>query len=268
MKDFLVGSACLAGALLCALASADARADSRISTENYNASRVYRVFAQEGRATLIQLEEDETLAVSPASVLGIGDAAAWNLGVRGNNVVLKPTAKAPDTNIVLVTNKRTYAFDLKTVSRGDEPTYVMRFFYPDTEAARQSAQAQRAQLTAAAKAEPVEINTDYLWRGDNPLLKPTAAWDDGRFTRLVYDHAGELPVFFKVLPDGSEALLNTNIDPAAKNTVVLHEVIRTVRARLGNEVIEVINHSYKLPKFNTNGAGDPGTVRVEKGAKS
>lgn len=262
MKTALLASAFVAAALTgpCAVA------DSRISTETYNANRVYNLFSQVGRATLIQFEEDETLTVSPASVLGIGDAAAWNLGVRGNNIVLKPTVKTPRTNIVVVTSKRTYAFDLRSIGKDDEPTYVMRFRYPDTEAAKQLAEAKRAQLTASAKAQAVEINTNYVWRGDNPLLKPTAAWDDGRFTRLVYDHAGELPVFFKVLPDGTEALLNTNIDPAAKNTVVLHEVARTVRARLANDVIEVINRSYQTPKFNTAGAGDPGSVRIDKGA--
>ena len=256
----------LASALVAQGALADAQMDARISTQTYYPGRVYNVFAQVGRAALIQFEEDETLSVSPASVLGIGDAAAWSLGVRGNNVVLKPVAKAPNTNIVLVTNKRTYAFDLKSVQRNEEPTYVMRFRYPDTEAAKALAEAKSAQLTAAAKAEPVQINTDYTWKGENALLKPTAAWDDGRFTRLEYDHAGELPIFFKVLPDGSESLLNTNIDPAARNTVVVQEVIRTVRVRLANEVIEVVNRGYRMPKFNTAASGAPGAVRVEKGA--
>ncbi len=40
---------------------------------------------------------------------------------------------------------------------------------------------------------------------------------------------------------------------STKQTVVLHEVIRTVRARLGNQVIEIINRAYKLPKFNETG---------------
>ncbi|WP_369211049.1 hypothetical protein [Xylella fastidiosa] len=67
-----------------------------------------------------------------------------------------------------------------------------------------------------------------------------------------------------MLPDGTEALLNSNIDPEHKQTVVLHEVIRTVRARLGDQVIEIINRAYKLPKFNETGTSVPGAVRADR----
>ncbi|AIC11737.1 TrbG/VirB9 family P-type conjugative transfer protein [Xylella fastidiosa] len=238
--------------------------DPRIRTEIYNKSSVYNVHTQIGRASLIQLEDGESLEISPSSLLGIGDAEAWNLGVRGNNIVLKPTQKMPQTNVIVVTNKRTYSFELLATAKDSIPTYILRFLYPDTEASKAAAEAKRVQITAAARAEKTVINTDYFWRGDNELLKPTAAYDDGRFTRLVYDHSGELPVFFKVLPDGTEALLNSNIDPEHKQTVVLHEVIRTVRARLGNQVIEIINRAYKLPKFNETGTSVPGAMRTDR----
>lgn len=257
MKHLLMMAVCLVGT--------PTMADSRISTKPYDSNHVYDVFTQVGRATLIQLEADETVSMSPNSLLGMGDALAWQLGVRGNNISLKPKEKRQDTNLVVVTNKRTYSFDLRNVPKNAPPTYILRFFYADTEAAKQLAEAKRVDLVAVAKATKVELNTEYFWRGDNVLLRPTAAWDDGRFTRLVYDHAGELPVFFKVMPDGSEALINSNIDPVEKNTVVLQEVVRKARARLGDEVIEIVNLSYKVPKFNTTGAGMPGEVRVEKG---
>ncbi|HHW4679567.1 MAG TPA: TrbG/VirB9 family P-type conjugative transfer protein [Xylella sp.] len=251
--------------LLISVASVAHANDPRIRTEIYDKSSVYNVHTQIGRASLIQLEDDESLVISPSSVLGIGDAEAWNLGVRGNNIVLKPTQKMPQTNVIVVTNKRTYSFELLATPKDAAPTYILRFRYPDTEAAKAAAEAKRGQITAAARAEKTVINTDYVWRGDNALLKPTAAYDDGRFTRLVYDHSGELPVFFKVLPDGTEALLNSNIDPDHQQTVVLHEVIRLVRARLGDQVIEIINKAYTLPAFNDTGTSIPGAVRVDKG---
>lgn len=257
-------------ALLLACASSFAYAnDPRIRTEIYDKSVVYNVHTKIGRASLIQFEEDESLMISPSSVLGIGDADAWNLGVRGNNIVLKPAQEMPQTNIVVVTNKRTYSFELQATAKDAMPTYILRFRYLDTEAAMAAAEAaaaaKRAQITAAARSEKTVINTDYVWRGDNELLKPTAAYDDGRFTRLVYDHSGELPVFFKVLPDGTEALLNSNVAPDDKRIVVLHEVIRTVRARMGDQVIEIINRAYALPKFNETGTSVPGAVRVDIG---
>lgn len=258
--------------LLCALlaaASCGAFADTRIRTDVYDKTRVYNIHTVIGRASLIQFEDDESLVISPSSVLGIGDAEAWNLGVRGNNIVLKPTQRMPQTNIIVVTNKRTYAFELIAAPKVDSATYIQRFRYLDTEeakaAAEAAAEAKRARITAAAKSEKVEINTDYVWRGVAEKLTPTAAYDDGRFTRLVYDHAGELPLFFKVMPDGSEALLNYNVDPDDRKTVVLHEVIRTVMVRLGEQVIEITNRGYKLPALNTTGSSEHGVVRTERG---
>ena len=108
------------------------------------------------------------------------------------------------------------------------------------------------------------VNTEYFWRGNNAILKPQAAYDDGVFTRLTYDRATELPVFYKVLPDGKEALLNYNIDSSDRKTIVLHEVVRTARARLGDDVIEIINKAYVAPKLKNSGTSAHGTVRVEK----
>jgi len=241
-----------------------AQADPRVRTEVYDARKVYTVYTGIGIASLIQFEGDESLVLSPSSVLGIGDADAWNLGVRGNNIVLKPATRMPKTNVVVVTNKRTYSFDLLPADKESPPTYVIRFSYPDTLAAVNEAEQGRLRLTMDARALRRVINTNYTWKGhvSESALVPTAAWDDGRFTRLTYDHAGELPVFFKVLPDGSEALLNYNVDQREKGTIILHEVIRMARVRLNEQVIEIYNRRYKVPEINKTGAGAYGAVRV------
>lgn len=262
---------CLASGLANALG-----ADPRVITETYDRSRVYDLRYQVGRAILIQFEPGEGLEYSKSTLAAIGDKSAWELGERGNNVALKPKAKLPNTNFILVTNKRTYFFELLETKKDEQPTYGISFVYPDTlaaQAAAQSAQAseeraaeaRRAQITAGAKALQVVINTEYVWRGASELLKPTAAWDDGILTRLMYDKATELPVFYKVLPDGSEAIVNSNIDPEDRRIVILHEVTRTVRARLGNEVIEIVNKGFSVPNVNISGTDEHGAVRVEKG---
>jgi type IV secretion system protein VirB9 len=254
-------------------AAEDVKADKRIVTERYDAGRVYDIYTAIGRVTIIQFEEDENLTVSNSSLLAMGDVEAWELGVRGRNITFKPKKKLPDTNLTIVTNKRTYLFDLKNITRGKE-TYAMRFFYPDTEAKLLALEAERvalaareAQITAEAKAVKVALNTAYFWRGDNEQLKPTAAYDDGRFIHLIYDHAGALPVFYKVMPDGSEALINYHIDPDNKAIVVLHDIVKTIRARLNREVIEIVNNGYQVPKLNKFGTSQSGTVRIEKGVQ-
>lgn len=262
MKNFIL-------MLLCFSSVQAFAGDTRIQREVYDSERVYVINTKVGRTTLVQLEDDEALTISKSSVLGMGDASAWDLSVRGNNIVFKQAQVNPDTNMIIVTNKRTYSFDLKTAKKDTEPTYILKFTYPDTEALKAAKEADKALLIAklaeAAKNDVRVLNTEYVWRGDNELLKPTAAWDDGRFTRLMYDHAGVLPVFFKVMPDGSEARINSNIDTEDGRVVILQDVTQTIRARLNDEVIEIINKGYVLPKFNKNGVGQAGAVRIENG---
>ncbi|MDG5824379.1 TrbG/VirB9 family P-type conjugative transfer protein (plasmid) [Xylella fastidiosa subsp. pauca] len=188
--------------------------DPRIRTEIYDKSSVYNLHTQIGRASLIQLEADES-EISPLHCWVLVTPRLGTLG-RGNNIVLKPTQKMPQTNVIVVTNKRTYSFELLATAKDSMPVYsaipVSRY-----RSLESSCRSKTSTDNCRSPRRKMIINTDYFWRGDNELLKPTAAYDDGRFTRLVYDHSGELPVFFKVLPDGTEALLNSNIDPAQTN---------------------------------------------------
>lgn len=261
--------------LILSVFASTAFADPHIVNEVYDKNRVYDIYSRGGKVTLLQLESDEVLTTS-GSALGVGDAKGWDLGVRGNNIILKPAGEKPNTNIVIATNKRTYAFELKTASKDHPTTYIIRFRFPDTEDKKTLADMKialmenqetlkRERLTQSAKLTKPILNTEYSWIGDNALLKPTTAWDDGRFTHLTYDNAAEMPNFYKVMPDGSEALLNTNIDPKQGNTVVLQELIRRVRARLGKDVIEIVNDNYQVPAFNKTGSSEIGAVRIGKG---
>jgi hypothetical protein len=126
--------------------------DSRIKSETYDRTRVYDIYFKSGRAALIQLESDEILTDKTKATIGMGDKEAWNLGARGNNIVLKPAGKQPETNLVIATNKRIYAFDLKNASDLGQVTYILKFSYPDTATAKTGSDQQVAQVTAVAKA--------------------------------------------------------------------------------------------------------------------
>jgi len=241
--------------------------DARVVTEAYDANKIYNVWARVGEATLIQFENGEALT-STSSVLGMGRPDDWDVGVRGSSIMIRPWVLKNATNLIVVTNKRTYAFELMTATKEISPTFVMRFTYPEEERKRKAAEAaaiaERVKISAASKAEKISINTDYSWRGEAKDLVPTGAYDDGRFTRLIYDNGADLPSFYDVKADGSEALMNTNIDQHDRRVVMLDSVIKKIRARYNNEVIEIINNSYKPTKFNKYGTGVHGAVRIEK----
>lgn len=239
--------------------------DNRIRYETYSKDAVYTVQTAIGKATLIQFEDDENVTGGDSSIIGVGDAQAWNLGVKGNNIALKPAAEKPNTNIIVVTNKRTYAFEL-TLSKN--PVYVVRFRYPDTQAKFDALNAKeqeekRAILAKTNAQNNKPLNLNYLWRGDFGI-KPVVAWDNGRFTFLKFPTATATPNIYKVLQDGTESIINTHIDDKQKDTVVIEEVGQLYRLRLGNSVLELKNGDYNPANFNENGTADNKSVRVLK----
>ena len=241
--------------------------DSRIQTATYRSDDVFPVLTKVGEATLIELETDERLSGDNA-LAGMGDTAAWNLAVKGRNIIFKPTAPQPDTNLLVATNKRTYAFRLKTASGKQKPTHILRFRYPDTEAAnaaRIAALQDKVRLAMAGvpQRQPESgANLNYWARGDKTLA-PTAAWDNGRFTYFQFDNARALPAVYRVEADGSETLLNIRNDG---DTVIVHDTAQNFVFRLGKSVLGVENRSYdSTGRFNRTGTDSSEAVRISIG---
>lgn len=270
MKKLLI-SFCLANSLTLAMTTTHAEQrpmhtkDSRMQVFNYTTEDVFLVKTKMGHSSLIQFENGEI--IHDDGGLGIGEARDWSIAVKGNNVFFKPLqAYIPPTNMIVVTNKRTYAFGLETTNSNDM-TYVARFNYPDdkVESSAKSVKPMPKEFKRVKQGDTsylidAKINTAYVKRGSAELM-PTAMWDDGLFTYLQYNNAKELPSVYKVMPDGSESLVNTHIN---NDTVVIHEVNRLYRLRLGQSVAELRNRNLKDSGFNQTGTSTPDTVRTEQ----
>lgn len=128
---------CLFSLILPALATAQslpqsAGLDNRIQLFNYSPNDVYVINTKAGYASLIQLEDGEF--IHDDGGLGMGLADSWNIAVKGNNIFFKPVSPMPDTNLLLVTNKRTYAFVLTT---SHDPNVVSYSYHQVQENQRQ-----------------------------------------------------------------------------------------------------------------------------------
>lgn len=229
--------------------------DSRIQTVTYSKHNVIKVTAQVGKAVLIQFEDDERLEGDSAT-LGMGDAEGWNLAVKGNNILFKPLVYQSDTNLIVQTNKRTYIFQLSIDNETKNPTYALRFYYPDTEKAKLAAEKVKNQKALDVlnnqhnRFEVVITNDDYWGYGDK-YIKPTALYDDGKFTYFEFANGKNLPTIYKVLPDGTEALVNKHVKG---HTVIVHEVGDEFVLRLGMSVLGIKNQGFNADgQFNTTG---------------
>lgn len=215
--------------------------DSRIQTVFYNPDDVTRIKVKEGVSTLIQLDKDEFIT-EPVAGMGLGDPLAWNVSVRGNSIFLRPIAEQPDTNVTLVSNKRTYAFSLESVSKGVPAAWIVRFVYPVPPKNVFNSKPPLPCMTTG------HMNWNYQKKGDSTIA-PVGAWDDGRFTCLRFPSSTDLPMVYRILPDGKEGLVNTHME---NDVMVIHEVANEYRVRLGNLVLGIKSDSIKPASYSTN----------------
>ena len=224
----------------------------------------------------MQLDKSED---AEKGVVAMGDAQAWNMAVKGNNLIFKPTATSPATNLTVITDKRTYVFDLSLAGciKGkkrrcvdiQQPTYLLRFHYPTEEekARRKRAAQQERALNMMVKfglsKETAKLNYLYYGKGDKAIA-PSAIWDDGRFTYIQYADNRDLPAVYKINPDGSEMLVNSHME---EDVIVVHETAPKLIIRLGESVLGVENKGYKTGSYNRLKTNQPDAVRINKGVE-
>src|SRR5476651_593044 len=90
-----------------AMAAKTTEDDARIKTLVYNDSEVFRIQMQSGFQTDIELNADESI-----DTLSIGDSIGWQVTPALHRIFIKPLQKTGITNLSVITNRRTYQFEL------------------------------------------------------------------------------------------------------------------------------------------------------------
>jgi len=103
--------------------------DSRIKTYSYSQNDIYLLVLHYGFQSHIEFAKNESI-----ETITLGDSYAWKITPIGNRLFIKPMERNIRTNMTIITNKRTYQFDIvaKELESGDEKdlVYVIRFQYP------------------------------------------------------------------------------------------------------------------------------------------
>ncbi len=211
--------------------------DARIRVLVYVPDEVYRLKGYVGYQIDLEFESGEAFVG-----LGTGDLDSMTFAAQDNHLFLKPRAGGADTNLTVLTTRRTYHFDYSTSERRPDPTfgdvvYVLRFVYPPQRSDRTAAAVEHELTTAPGTRLH---NVSYAYRG-SPQLKPVSAWDDGVQTRLRFDSHEELPAVFLRNDDGSESLLNFTVDAGE---IVVHRVARQLTVRRGSLQGCILNQRY------------------------
>ena len=215
--------------------------DSRIRTVFYSPDDVYRLYGFVGYHLDLEFASDEVFVG-----LSAGDPEAVTYSAHENVLTLRPKAASSQMNLAVSTTKHRYYFTYSIAARSpsrfsDEVMYAVRFMYPASPAAQTSLTPEERlarDLALAQRNRP--RNTDY-WFCGNEAVKPIAASDDGVHTRLTFAAKAELPAVFVRSDDGSESLLNFNMDAG---DVVIHRIAARFIVRRGHLTGCIVNKGF------------------------
>ena len=253
MRKKAIISAVLACVSSCALAldtPSVSDLDRRLYKTTYKANQVYPIHGVNGIVSTIIFGEDETVTAHSS-----GFSTAWEFASRGNKFFLKPRAKEGTTNLVIVTTKRIYHFDLKLGWNRKTATYQLIFDYPEDRLAKAQDEARQAEVekllkqsevsrTPAQEAKKAERNTNYTMNfgaaASSKDIAPIQAFDNGRFTYLLFKRQTDFPAAYRVV-EGEETLLNSHVEG---RWLVIHGVYETLHLRAGRAVVGIYNESF------------------------
>lgn len=215
--------------------------DARIRFATYDPYDVVTIYTRYGMETHIVLDANEKVV----DMTG-GDTEAWGVATKRdrNGFFIKPSADLPDSNIHVVTSKRTYTFDLKLARKGKGQIGFMTVFfrYPEAQRATNAAASEAEQVRGLLDAPSLGGNRRYTVQGSSDLA-PIEAWDDGRSTFFRFRARSSIPAIYTARGDDQSVEQIEN--PTVKDDVVqLPGVRRKFVLRIGKQVACVFNEGY------------------------
>ncbi len=227
--------------------------DRKLRSYNYQPNTVYEYTGFLKIASRIDLDPNENILS-----ITMGDQTGWQINPVGNKIFLKPIEVDANTNMTIITDKRTYYFEMysKEAEGLDDPdiSFASSFNYPD---AGENGMANPDFMDFSSEIEVKDyvpdvnenaagVNMSYTMSGDKQI-SPIQVFDDGEFTYFKFkDVNADYPAIFQVLPDGNEALINFRV--SRNGYVVVEMVTSQFTLRFGNQMACVFNEKSPLQR--------------------
>lgn len=167
---------------------------------------LYLIQSSPERITDITLERGETLlSVSAGDTTRwiVGDARSGLSPAAQAHVLVKPNAAELATNLVIMTDRRVYHIELKSIAGAAMAAVSWR--YPADMVL--TSQPPPASLPIEKPFSPEAVNVHYRIDGDRPEWRPLAAFDNGHQVFIEMPAAVgrlEAPPLFVIGDDGAE----------------------------------------------------------------
>ncbi|WP_091737809.1 TrbG/VirB9 family P-type conjugative transfer protein [Phenylobacterium immobile] len=229
----------------CGMAATGSQAaDPRISTRFYNPDEVVVVHGRAGVQATIAFADQEMI-----ENVAIGDSTSWQVtpNKRANLLFVKPLGASARTNMTVVTDRRTYLFDL-TASPMAAPLYVLRFTYPaEPPGANKVAGGLTPAEVLAATAIPKDVppgqaaSLNFAWRttGARKIL-PSRVYNDNDATYLSWPVGSAIPAILTRNAKGEEGAVNYAV---RGDVLILDSVPDLIILRAGRELATLENQA-------------------------
>ncbi len=207
----------------------------------YNPNEVYRYIGHYLSQSYIEFEEGEKV-----QTISMGDTTSWQTTVMDNKLFLKPILSFANTNMTIMTNKRTYHFELDAVEAAsvteDDVLFYIKFMYPESEDKNIvvfDMNEKRSDLPDLRNLDA--YNFDYEYSGSDNIA-PSKVFDDGEFTYIEFPdkNSYEMPAIYAVDSDGYEAMVNYRI---VENYIVVEQLASNFTLRSGNDIVCIYNNN-------------------------
>jgi len=229
--------------------------DSRIKTVVFNENEVIRLKFHYGFQSFIEFSEDEEI-----ELISLGESFPWRVTPAGKRLFVRPLQINVTTNMIVVTTKRTYQFEISSADydgRADEELiYSVRFYYPSKDDIYKPTAVEMAEDTTALPTLPDELklelgtisnsvgpvlNFDYNFVGDDKNITPVKMFDDGKSTYFQFEDDNLIiPSINSVDIYGEENPINYYING---DYVVVDTVQVQFSLRLSNKIVCIFNNA-------------------------
>lgn len=232
--------ALLTAATVGLLASAAQAQDARLAAPagardyDYQHQAVYPLVAMPGRITDIVLEPGEVLT----GPIAAGDTARWIIADTASgagagrqvHVLVKPTSAPLATNLLIMSDRRTYHLELRASGR----TWFSRvaWRYPNPPVVPAVPATTRA--PEASPPDPAASVYAYRLDGDRVAWRPARVFDDGRRTFIQFAEAADLAALPPLYLVGDDGKVGALVDYHVQGrTLVLDRLLDRAQLRLG-----------------------------------
>lgn len=213
----------------------------------FSDNALYRLYTAPEQVSDIALQPGETLsAISAGDTVrwAIGDTASGSGGSRQVHVLVKPFAAGLNTDLVILTDRRSYHLKLQSTPHIAMATVSWSYPADGLVTAKTPLTATPAPVAAIDSGLALEdIKFRYAISGDNPPWRPVRAFDDGHKVYIEFPDRidqGEAPPLFVVGPQGDAELVNYRM---RGNYYVVDRLFGAAELRLGRDKQQVVRIS-------------------------